>query len=82
MIIFFLPHFLYSNLRQHSFIVQFLFYTKHEQYHHFFFIRIINVWNHLAKENFLPLVFLCLNCVSRNSTCMLLLNFLLLSSCH
>jgi len=38
------------NLRQHSFTVQSLFNAKHEQYHHFFFIRIVNLWNHLPEE--------------------------------
>jgi len=38
------------NLRQHSFTVQSLFNVKHEQYRHFFFIRIVNVWNRLPEE--------------------------------
>jgi len=29
---------------------QSLFNAKHEQYYHFFFIQIVNVWNHLPKE--------------------------------
>jgi len=38
------------NLRHHCFTVQSLFNTKHEQYCHFFFIRFLNVWNHLPEE--------------------------------
>jgi len=37
---------------QHSFTVQSLFNAKHEQYCHNFFIRIVNVWNHLLEEIF------------------------------
>jgi len=40
----------FYNLRQHSFTVQSLFNAKHKQYRHFFFILIVNVWNHLPEE--------------------------------
>ena len=38
------------NLRRHSLAVESLFHPKHEQYHYFFFNRIINMWNNLPES--------------------------------
>ena len=38
------------NLCQHSLTVESLFYPKQEQYHYFFFNRIVNMWNRLPES--------------------------------
>lgn len=37
------------NLRQHCFTVESLFHPKRDQYRHFFFNRIVNIWNYLPE---------------------------------
>ena len=38
------------NLRQHSLTVKYLFHSKHEQYHYFFFNHVVNIWNNLSES--------------------------------